>query len=274
MERQLNAYLAHLKDQERSSRTRQQYQRDIRHFLRHASDTIWNKETVIQYKRALQRKYRPSSVNAKLAAVNGFLTFIGMDGLRVRQLRVQHRSYCPEEKELTKAEYLRLLQAAKQQKDERLSLLVQTICSTGIRVSELQFITVQAVNRGEAQICLKGKTRTILIAGKLRKALTRYLQREKIATGPLFVTRSGRPLDRSNIWKMLKALSGRAGVDAQKVFPHNLRHLFARCFYAIDKDLAKLADILGHSNINTTRIYIISSGQEHLQRMDALGLVV
>lgn len=175
---------------------------------------------------------------------------------------------------MSKAEYLRLVKATKEKKNEKLALLLQTICGTGIRVSEVAYITAEAVCRGEAVIRLKGKTRTILLPKKLQKALKEYMRREKITTGPVFVTRTGRPLDRSNIWKMMKALCRDAGVDKKKVFPHNLRHLFARCFYSVDKDIAKLADILGHSSINTTRIYIISSGTEHRRRLDALGLLL
>lgn len=272
--RQLVEYLAYLEKEEKSPATRRQYRRDVLQFLAYLGETPLTKEAVIQYKEGLQREYQASSVNAKLAALSGFLTFIGKAGLRVKQLRVQRKAYCPKEKELTKAEYLRLVGAAKRQKDQKLSLLLQTICGTGIRVSELRFITAEAVGSGEAVVRLKGKTRVILISGKLKKALAGYLHREGIAAGPVFVTRTGRPLDRSNIWRMMKGLCASAAVSPGKVFPHNLRHLFARCFYSVDKDIAKLADILGHSNINTTRIYIVSSGQEHLRRMDALGLVV
>ncbi len=159
-------------------------------------------------------------------------------------------------------------------KNKKLSLLLQTICGTGIRVSELKYITVEALNQGEAVIRLKGKTRAILIPRKLQKKLREYVRHEKIVSGAVFITRTGRPLDRSNIWKMMKALCKEAGIDGRKVFPHNLRHLFARCFYSVNKDIAKLADILGHSSINTTRSYIISSGTEHRRRLDALGLVI
>ena len=169
---------------------------------------------------------------------------------------------------------MRLLEAAKQKKNERLSLLLQTLCGTGIRISELKFITVKAVQTGEAVIQMKGKTREILIAGRLQKALKAYIGQNGLLSGPVFITKGGRPLDRSNIWKMMKALCRSAQVDPHKVFPHNLRHLFARTFYSLDKDLEKLADLLGHSSINTIRIYIISSGQEHRKRLDALGLVL
>jgi len=267
-------YIDYLAQEEKSKATRQQYQREIMHFLKEAGEVPFTKELVLQYKENLQKRYQSASINTKIAALNGFFSFIGRNDLRMKQLRIQRRAYCSAEKELTKEEYLRLVNTAKQQENEKLSVILQTICGTGIRVSELQFITVEAVREGEALICLKGKTRTILISGKLRKVLKDYMKRKQIFTGPLFVTRTGHPIDRSNIWKGMKALCERARVNPHKVFPHNLRHLFASCFYAIDKDIARLADILGHSNINTTRIYIISSGREHRQHMDALGLVV
>lgn len=267
-------YLTYLKREEKSESTQKQYERDVRQFLQFAGKQELTKELVIRYKDVLQRGYQPVSVNAKLAAVNGFLTFLGRYDLRVKQLKIQRQAFCPKEKELTKAEYLRLVRAAETRNNQKLALLIQTICATGIRVSELKFITAEAVKTGFAVVQLKGKTRTVLLNGKLRKRLLSYLRHQHIQTGPVFATRNGRPLDRSYIWKMMKALCEDAGVARSKVFPHNLRHLFARCFYTLDKDIAKLADILGHSNINTTRIYIISTGTEHLRCMDAMGLVV
>jgi integrase/recombinase XerD len=274
MKEKIMAFIQHLGQEERSSATLVQYQRDISQFLDYAGDTSLTKALVIRYKEELQRQLQPSSVNTKLAAINGFFSFLGRAELRVKQLKIQRRPFCPKEKELTKAEYLRLIDAANRQENEKLSLLIQTICGTGIRVSELCFVTAEAVASGEAHIHLKGKNRTILITGKLRKALKSYLKRRGITSGPVFVTKTGRALDRSNIWKMMKALCASAGVEREKVFPHNLRHLFARCFYSVDRDIAKLADILGHSSINTTRLYIVSSGQEHRRKMDTLGLVV
>ncbi len=271
---QMEEYMAYLEQEERSVSTRQQYERDIKKFLLYLGDTQLTKEVVIKYKERLQATLRPSSVNTKIAALNGFFSFIGKANLRVKQLRIQRKTYSTKEKELTKAEYLRLIETAEQKKNQRLSLLIQTICSTGIRVSELTYITAEAVHAGEAMIQLKGKSRSILISGKLRKALKEYMRRNKILSCPIFISRNGNPIDRSNIWRMMKALCKSAKVDSGKVFPHSLRHLFARCFYAKEKDIAKLADILGHSSINTTRIYIISSGTEHRRKMDALGLVV
>lgn len=272
--RQTAAYMDFLEQEERSPATLMQYRRDILRFLAWGEELPLSKETVIRYKEVLQETYKATSVNAKLAALNGFLTYLGKPELRVKQLKIQRQAYCSREKELVRQEYARLVKAARGDGNERLSLVLQTLCSTGIRVSELSFITVEAVEAGEAAVSLKGKNRTVLLPEKLCKMLRRYIARRGIRSGPVFVSRNGNPLDRSYIWRQMKALCKRAGVAAKKVFPHNMRHLFARCFYAVDKDLAKLADILGHSSINTTRIYIISSGAEHRARMDQLGLVL
>jgi len=270
----IEQYLIYLKQSERSASTIRQYCRDILAFFEFLDCRVLTKEMVLSYKVVLEQQYSAASVNTKLSALNSFFSFIDRHDLQSKLLKIQQSVYCPVEKELDKEEYVRLVKAAEKRKNERLALLLQTICGTGIRVSELRYITAEAVRRGETLIRLKGKTRAVLIPQKLQKRLKAYICREGITTGPVFVTRSGRPLDRSNIWKMMKALCQEAGVDEKKVFPHNLRHLFARCFYSVDKDIAKLADILGHSSINTTRIYIITSGIEHRRRLDALGLVV
>lgn len=271
---QLEKYIDYLQNEERSIATVCQYERDVLRFFSFLNLKELTKDVVLQYKQELMKAYQPVSVNVKLSALNSFFSFIGRDDLKLKLLKIQRSVYCSEEKELSKSEYFRLIQAAEKKKNKRLALLLQTICGTGIRVSELKYITAAAVNCGEAVIQLKGKTRTILLPKKLQKKLKNYLRRERIVEGPVFITRTGRPLDRSNIWKMMKNLCRDAGVDAKKVFPHNLRHLFARCFYSIDKDIARLADILGHSSINTTRIYIITSGTEHRRHLDALRLVV
>lgn len=276
MKDQLITYLEHLKNEEKSHATIIQYKRDIKCFLGSVNlerCEALTKETVIAYKEQLQQTYKPSSVNAKIAALNGFFEYLNLGELKVKQLKVQKQSYCSREKELTKNEYKRLIQTAEKESNHKLSMIIQTICGLGIRVSELAHITAEAVTQGEATIQLKGKIRTIWIGGKTRKALRNYIKKENIQSGPIFITRNGNPMDRSNIWKMMKALCAEARVDHRKVFPHNLRHLFARLFYSIDKDIARLADILGHSNINTTRIYLVSSGREHQRCMDALGLV-
>ena len=274
MRLKLEEYMQFLKEMERSKQTRKQYQRDIGKFIDEMKWSTVTKETVIGYKKDMQKKYQPSSVNTKIAALNGFFDYIGRKDLRIRQIRIQKRAYCPQEQELSKREYQMLVNTARTKGNEKLAMMIQTICGTGIRVSELQYITAEAVAYGEAVVRLKGKTRIILIAGKLKKLLTTYIRKRRIRTGPIFVTRNQRPVDRSNIWKMMKALCAKAGVDAKKVFPHNLRHLFAKCFYEMDKDIAKLADILGHTNINTTRIYIITSSGEHSRKIDKFGLVI
>jgi site-specific recombinase XerD len=209
-----------------------------------------------------------------IASLNALLRFIGRHDLCLKQLKIQRDVYCSEEKELTKADYKALIRAAEQKKNERLSLVIQTICGTGIRVSELESITVEAVKRGEAVVSCKGKTRKIFIVKALQKKLLQYAKEQKIASGTLFVTKRGNPLNRSNIWRQMKELCKQANVSPKKVFPHNLRHLFARTFYGIEKDIAKLADILGHSNINTTRIYIIATGAEHQRRMENMHLII
>lgn len=271
---QLESYLENLRNEERSPATIRQYRRDILCFFSFLDTGELSKEAALSYKEKLQREYQPVSVNAKLSALNSFFSFLGRSELKLKFLKIQVSAYCPADKELSKEEYLRLVRTAKEKKNEKLALLLQTICGTGIRVSEVKYITAEAVIQGEAVIQLKGKTRKILLPKKLVKCLKDYIRRKKITAGPIFITRNGHPLDRSNIWKMMKTLCRDAEVDRKKVFPHNLRHLFARCFYSIDKDIAKLADILGHSSINTTRIYIISSGTEHRRRLDALGFVV
>jgi len=270
----INDYLSYLRDEEHSPATIKQYCHDVLCFFSFLDAGELTREASLSYKEKLEQKYQPVSVNAKLSALNSFFSFIGRSDLKLKFLKIQKSAYCSVEKELSKAEYLRLVGAAKEKGNERLSLLLQTICSTGIRVSEVKYITAEAVEQGEAVIRLKGKNRTILLPKKLQKRLKDYMHRKAITAGPVFITRTGRPLDRSNIWKMMKSLCRDAGVDKKKVFPHNLRHLFAQCFYSVDKDIAKLADILGHSSINTTRIYIITSGVEHRRQLDALGFVV
>ena len=209
-----------------------------------------------------------------LASINSFFSLFGWNDLKVKSLKLQQQIYCPEEKELTKAEYTRLCKAAQRRHNERLNLILQTICGTGIRVSELQFITVEAAKCGEAVVRCKGKTRAVFIVRELRQKLLRYAAEQNIQSGMIFVTRTGKPISRTNIWREMKALCVEANVNPEKVFPHNLRHLFARVFYGIEKDIAKLADILGHSSINTTRIYIISTGTEHRQRMENMRLII
>ncbi len=272
-EESLQGFRQTLHREEKSAATTEKYLRDARAFLAYAGGEAVTKERVIAFKTSLmQRGYTTGSVNSILASVNSLLTFLGWCDCKTKTLRQQRPTYCPEEKELTKSEYRRLLEAA--QGNEQLSLVMQTICATGIRVSELQYFTLESVGRGEITIRCKSKTRTILVPGQLKKLLVAFAQKRKIRTGAIFVTRSGNPLNRSNIWTQMKKLCRKAGVKASKVFPHNLRKLFARTFYSIEKDIAKLADILGHSSVNTTRIYIMTTGEEHRRKIENLGLVM
>ena len=267
----LSAFHQHLRDSERASATIEKYLRDVTAFSLYIGDSAITKESLIDYKQHLQDSYAPASVNSMLSALNHFFTWCGWE-LHVRALKIQHKLFRDEEKELSKEEYLRLLDAA-WNKSERLWLLIQTIGSTGIRVSELQYITVEAAKKGRTDIQCKGKTRTILLPLDLRKELIRYAKLHGIKNGPIFLTKTGRVMNRSNIWRALKSLCEAAGVLASKVFPHNLRHLFATTFYEAAKDIARLADVLGHSSINTTRIYITTSGQTHSRIIEGLGLI-
>ena len=264
----------HLILEERSVATIQKYIRDVKAFMAYAQNSAITKETVIAYKKYLQENYAVRSVNSMLASINSFFSFFGWNDLKVKSLKLQQQVFCPEEKELTKGEYTRLCRAAVRKHNERLNLILQTICGTGIRVSELQYITVEAVKHGEAVVNCKAKTRSVFIVKELRQKLLRYAAEQNIKSGIIFVTRTGKPISRTNIWREMKALCVEADVNPQKVFPHNLRHLFARVFYGIEKDIAKLADILGHSSINTTRIYIISTGIEHRRRMENMHLIL
>ena len=265
----------YLQNEEKSTNTIEKYIRDVKAFADYANSFNVTKEMVIAYKNKLiSDKYAVRSINSMIASLNSLFVFVGWEDLKVKSIKLQKQIYCPEEKELTKAEYLRLVNTAKQKGNERLNLLIQTICGTGIRVSELQYITVEAVKCGEAVVSLKGKTRSVFIVRELKKKLLRYAAEQEIKSGAIFITRNGKPMSRTNIWREMKNLCEQANVNPNKVFPHNLRHLFARTFYGIEKDIAKLADILGHSSINTTRIYIITTGNEHRQRMENMHLII
>ena len=218
--------------------------------------------------------HAPATVNSILAAVNGCFRFMGWKDIAVKLLKIQKALFCDERRELTRAEYARLVSAAQKVGNERLSLVMQTICATGTRVSELRFITVEAVTTGRAEICNKGKRRTVFLPGRLRRLLRKYLQKQKKTAGAVFTTRTGRPLDRSNIWRDMKALCESADVEPGKVFPLNLRHLFARTYYSLEKDLSRMADILGHSSVNTTRIYTMESGGVHQRQLERMGLII
>lgn len=272
--RMIAEFREHLILEERSEITVEKYIRDVKAFAKYTQNSAITKETVIAYKKHLQENYAVRSANSMLASINSLFAFLGWHDLKVKSLKLQQQVFCPEEKELTKAEYARLCRTAERKHNERLNLILQTICGTGIRVSELQYITVEAAKNGEAVVNCKAKTRSVFIVKELKQKLLRYAAEQNIKNGMIFVTRTGKPISRTNIWREMKALCEEANVNPQKVFPHNLRHLFARVFYGIEKDIAKLADILGHSSINTTRIYIISTGTEHRQRMENMRLII
>ena len=232
--------------EERSGATVEKYIRDVTAFTEYLNGEIVTKDAVIAYKKYLQDKYAIRSVNSMIAGINCFFSFLGYQDMRVKSVKLQNQIYRPEEKELTKAEYTRLCMVAERNKNRRLNLIIQTICGTGIRVSELQFITVESVESGEATVSCKGKTRSVFIVKNLQKKLLHYAKGQGIKSGMIFITRTGKAISRTNIWREMKNLCEQADVNPNKVFPHNLRHLFARTFYGIEKDIAKLADILGH----------------------------
>ena len=271
--KRIKEFANYLCREEKSTATQEKYLRDVQAFCRYADANDITKELVIAWKKHLiEDGYAVRSINSMLASVNSMLDFLELSACKVKNIRTQRQTYCTEDRELTKAEYLRLLAASK--KNEQLNLVIQTICGTGIRVSELQYFTVEAIQQGEVTVDCKNKTRTILVPGKLKNVLLNYAKRHNIISGAIFITRTGKTLNRSNIWAAMKKLCEAAGVQPSKVFPHNLRKLFARTFYGIEKDIAKLADILGHSSINTTRIYIMTTGTEHRRKIERLGLLV
>lgn len=264
----------HLLEEERSQVTIEKYNRDITALRRFADGREINKELVIAYKQYLiESDYAERSVNSMLAAINSLFQFLEWYDCRVKSIKLSPEIYRPEEKELTQKEYERLVNTAMEQGKEKLAVILQTICGTGIRISELQFVTVEAVKRGEAKVHCKGKSRKVFIVDELKKLLLDYIKKHHIKSGTIFLSKNGTPMNRTTVWREMKSLCKAAKVNPSKVFPHNLRHLFARVFYKLEKDIAKLADILGHSSINTTRIYIISTGREHKQKMERMGLV-
>ena len=268
----LQHFAAYLRREEKSAGTIEKYLRDTAAFAAYMDGAPVTKEAVAAWRDGLVvQGYAPVTVNSMLAAVNALLRFLGWEDCRVKALRLQRRVFRDQSRELTRAEYDRLLTAASGK--PRLALLMETICSTGIRVSEVRYITVEAARAGRADISLKGKVRTILLPAKLCRKLLKYARQQKTASGEIFLTGSGKPISRRQIWAEMKALCDKAGVEKSKVFPHNLRHLFARTFYRVTRDIAKLSDVLGHSSIETTRIYLISTGAEHARTLDRLGLV-
>ena len=270
----IQSFRKYLIEEEKAQATIGKYIHDICDFQAWLSEEELCKTAVLAYKSHLCENYAPASVNAALSSLNSFFNFMEWYDLRVKNLKIQKQIFASTDKELTKAEYDRLLRAAKRKKNERLYLLMQTICSTGIRVSELRHITVDAVNRGIAEINCKGKRRQVFLPRQLCQILKQYIKQQKIKSGSVFVTKNGNPLDRSNIWSDMKTLCKAANVSEKKVFPHNLRHLFARTYYSMQKDIVRLADILGHSSVNTTRIYTMESGEVHRQQIQRLGLLL
>lgn len=272
---QIRAFEAYLWEEEKSGATVEKYLRDVQAFLfflsQYRADESIGKEHTVAYKEYLSGHYAPASTNSMLTAMNLFLQFAGESCLCVRLLKLQRQIFCCEEKELNKEEYRRLVRAAE---GSRLSYIMRTIGGTGIRVSELQYITVEAVSAGRATVSCKNKTRIIFIPGEVQRFLREYIKKARVRSGAVFVTKSGRPVDRSNIWRDMKALCQRAGVSEKKVFPHNLRHMFARLFYSIDKDIVRLADLLGHSSINTTRIYTMESGKQHIAGIEKVQKIL
>lgn len=269
----INNFKNHLKNEEKSTATQEKYIRDVSAFAKWIKGKNVEKSAVLEYKAYLVENYKPASVNSILSSLNSFFDYNEWYDCKVKALKIQKQIFASKEKEMTKSEYERLLAVAKSKNNERLYLLMQTICSTGIRVSELRFITVHAVNLGIADVSSKGKMRRVFLPKALRKVLSKYIREQKITSGSVFVSRTGNPLDRSNIWTDIKKLCEAAGVSKDKVFPHNLRHLFARTYYSLQKDIVRLADILGHSSVNTTRIYTMETGEVHMRQIERLKLV-
>ena len=270
---QIAAYGLYLRREEHAPGTIEKYLRDIRTFAAWLDGRPLTRELAAEWKEhLLATGHVPGTVNSMLAALNSFLRFLGLD-FRVKFLKIQRRMFRDQSRELTREEYGLLVSTARADGKERLALLMEAICATGVRVSEVQYLTVEAARTGRAEISLKGKIRVILLTNKLCRKLLKYARKNKIASGEIFITRSGKGMSRRQIWAEMKALCKAAGVDAEKVYPHNLRHLFARTFYKSCKDIARLADVLGHSSIETTRIYLLTTGAEHTRQLERLRLV-
>lgn len=271
---QIRKFKNYLIKEEKSDATIEKYLRDINTFMIWLCGRKVSKEEVLKYKKEIIEKYAPVSVNSMLSSLNSFFAFNEWPDCKVKNIRIQKQLFASKEKELTKSEYERLLTAAKRKNNARLYYLMQTICSCGLRVSELKFITADAVRSGRASINCKGKMRIVFLPAQLCNMLNKYMKENNIKSGSVFVSKNGKPLDRSNIWLDMKKLCEIAGVSKEKVFPHNLRHLFARTYYSIKKDVVRLADILGHSSVNTTRLYVMESGDIHRKQIQKLGLLL
>lgn len=271
---QIREFSRYLREEERETATIDKYSRDVKDFFIWLKDREISRERIAEWKQHLRRAGRKSvTINGKLSALNKFLSFLGRNDCRIKYLKIQRRLFRSTEKQLSKQEYIRLMETAHSLGRERLALLMETICATGIRVSEVKYITAEAIRAGRTEIALKGKIRTILLPGKLCRKLKKYAGKRKIVSGEIFLTRNGKGLSRRQIWAEMKSLCEKAGVAPSKVFPHNLRHLFAQTFYRVCRDVAKLADVLGHSSIETTRLYLISTEAEHVRQMERMGLI-
>lgn len=271
--KQVSEFKTYLMNEEKSKATIEKYIRDTMAFLSWLAERELCKSSVLEYKERVMGLYAPRSVNSIISSLNAFFEFICRVDCKVKTLKIQKCIFADKEKELTKAEYNRLLTAAKNKNNDRLYYLMQTICATGIRVSELKYITTNAVHTGRAIINCKGKMRTVFLPKQLCRMLKEYIKRHKISAGSIFVTKTGRPIDRGNIWADMKKLCEDAGVSKDKVFPHNLRHLFARTYYSLEKDIVRLADILGHSSVETTRIYTMETGEIHRMQIEKMHLL-
>ncbi len=273
METTIEEYVKRLTEEERSESTIKKYVHDVKRMLDYIKDRELSKINLLNYKEYLIKEYKPASVNSMIAAANSFLEYMGYGDLKIKPLKIQRQTFTDSEKEISKDEYFRLLKTAKQCGNIRLMLIIETLASSGIRISELMFITVEAVNTGKAEINCKGKHRTVLLPKELCKVLKEYITSQNIKRGSVFISKRGNPVDSSNIRKEMKKLADIAKIDRRKVYPHNFRHFFARVFYSNEKDLVRLADILGHSSINTTRIYTAESGAVHLRQLEKMNLI-
>lgn len=270
----IKEYESYLREEEKSRYTIEKYKRDLQAFCNFLGNRDLNRELVLEWKEYLTGRFAPASTNSMLAALNVFFCWMECPQYKVKPLKIQKTIFAKQEKELSKEEYIRLVRAAEAKSNRRLSLILQTVCATGIRVSELGFITVEALATGRASVECKGKLRIVFLPKELCRTLRRYCHEQKISRGMIFCSKTGKALDRSNIWRDMKALCEDAGVAREKVFPHNLRHLFARTYYSLEKDLSRLADLLGHSSVNTTRIYTMESGSEHIRQLERMELVL
>ena len=271
---QIREFSRYLREEERETATIDKYSRDVKDFFIWLKDREISRERMGEWRGYLLKAGRkPVTINGKLSALNKFLSFLGRNDCRIKYLKIQRRLFRSTEKQLSKQEYIRLMETAHSLGRERLALLMETICATGIRVSEVKYITAEAIRAGRTEIALKGKIRTILLPGKLCRKLQKYVRKRKIVSGEVFLTRNGKGMSRRQIWAEMKSLCEKAGVAPSKVFPHNLRHLFAQTFYRVCRDVARLADVLGHSSIETTRLYLISTEAEHVRQMERMGLI-